>query len=258
MKLISLNVWGGKLYNPLLNFIKEQSQTTDIFCLQEVFTTPSQTTTSSTFRTNLYEELQKVLNNHQGYFSSTIENYLAGSFQNELTSFPLSWGLAIFVNKKIHIESTGDFFVFGSKGSFIPGNLNTIPRKLQYVRISYNNNPYSICNIHGIWVKGSKKDTKSRINQSNLINQFLAKETGKKILVGDFNLDIDTQSLKMLEENMLNLIKEYNIPTTRNSYFPGKEKFADYAFVSKDVTVKDFAVPNVDASDHLPLILEFS
>lgn len=65
----------------------------------------------------------------------------------------------------------------------------------------------------------------------------------------------------MLEKGMINLIKEYKIPTTRNKlavrYDQIIDKFADYIIVSSGVKVLDFQVPNIEISDHLPMILEF-
>ncbi len=40
MKIITLNIWGGKVFEPLMNFFKEHAEDTDIFCLQEVFNNP--------------------------------------------------------------------------------------------------------------------------------------------------------------------------------------------------------------------------
>ena len=38
MRIISLNIWGGRAgKDKLLAFLKEQAPTTDIFCLQEVW-----------------------------------------------------------------------------------------------------------------------------------------------------------------------------------------------------------------------------
>lgn len=67
----------------------------------------------------------------------------------------------------------------------------------------------------------------------------------------------------MIEENYRNLIKEFNIEKTRSKLSPyaGKsnfQKFADYIFVSEDVNVTRFEVPDLEISDHLPMILEFS
>ena len=40
MKLITLNTWGGKLLNPLLEFVRKYSQDVDIFCFQEMYRAP--------------------------------------------------------------------------------------------------------------------------------------------------------------------------------------------------------------------------
>lgn len=37
MKLITLNTWGGKQYEPLLEFLLKYSTDIDLFCFQEVF-----------------------------------------------------------------------------------------------------------------------------------------------------------------------------------------------------------------------------
>lgn len=258
MKLISLNTWGGKVYQPLITFIKQQSTDTDIFCFQEVFNTTANLKEVSGFRMNLFDEISKVLENYQGYFAPTVDNYIAGSFQPNFIDFNLSWGLAIFVKKNLSIKSHKDFWVYGNRGSFNPKDLNSLSRNVQYINIISEGKKFTICNIHGIWVKGGKKDTPSRIQQSKQILSFLDQQDGKKILCGDFNLDIDTKSVKMLESTLTNLIKEYHIKNTRSKFFPAKEKFADYTFVSNEIRVKSFEVPEVEISDHLPMILQFS
>jgi exonuclease III len=44
MRLISLNTWALRVYEPLITFVKEQAATTDIFCFQEVYHTTSDQT----------------------------------------------------------------------------------------------------------------------------------------------------------------------------------------------------------------------
>lgn len=258
MKLISLNTWGGKVFEPLSSFIQKHATDTDIFCFQEVFKTTANLTKGAGFRLNLYQEIEKTLPNHQGYFAPSLDKYIAGSFQPNFVDFNLSWGLAIFIKKNIKVESAGDFFVFGKRGSFNPKDLNSLPRNTQFLTFTKNGKKFTIANLHGIWVKNTKDDTPTRFEQSRKIKEFLDKQDGEKILVGDFNLDINTKSIKILESNMINLIKEYHISTTRNSFFPGADKFADYTFTSERLKVINFQVPNIEVSDHLPMILEFS
>lgn len=258
MRLISLNTWGGKIYEPLVHFIKIHSADTDIFCLQEVFNTTTDLTWQAGFRLNLYEEISKILSNHQGYFDPCLNNYIAGSFRPDFEDFNLSWGLAIFIKKRVTVSNHHNLFIYGTKDSFNPKDLNTLPRNIQYINFVTNNTKFTVCNVHGIWVKEGKEDTVSRIKQSEQIKQLLNNQMGKKILCGDFNLGINTKSIRLLEEDFINLIKKYHISTTRNKYYPGEDKFADYTFVSPDIKIKSFETPDLDVSDHLPMILEFS
>lgn len=257
MKLISLNVWGGKIYKPLIEFIKEHSKDTNIFCFQEVFNTPTKNFEQAGYRLNLYQEITKLLKDFQGYYAPTQNHYV---FLTGFVDFNLSYGLAIFIRKAIEVTSHGDFFVFRKRNSADPQNLSfTLPRNLQHISFESEGSITTIGNLHGIWFPGPKTDIPSRIEQSRKIKNFLDKQTGQKILCGDFNLAINTQSIKILEEGMKNLIKKYKIPTTRSKlYDRSQDKFADYILVSPDVKVKNFRVPNIAISDHLPMILEFS
>lgn len=247
------------MYQPLIKFINKHSKDTDIFCFQEVFKTTSRMTENAGFRLNLYEEFCKLLPEHKGYFAPSVENYIAGAFLPNFTNFNLSWGLTTFIHKKFKVTSEGDFFVFRTKDSFNPEDLNTLPRNMQYLTFNSQNKKFIVCNLHGIWQKGEKVDTPSRISQSEQINNFLDQyKEEAQILAGDFNLNIDTQSLKILEKNLINLIKEYKILTTRSKLYTFGDKFADYILVSDKTKVLNFQVPSIEISDHLPMILEFS
>ena len=119
--------------------------------------------------------------------------------------------------------------------------------------------PYTILNFQGMWHPTIKKiDCPERILQSQKIRVFMDALPGEKILCGDFNLNPDTESLALLEKGMRNLVKEYNITTTRSELYPKEQKFADYTLVTPGVDVKSFTVPALTVSDHLPMILEFS
>ena len=121
----------------------------------------------------------------------------------------------------------------------------------------------SVSNFHGIPFPGNKLDTDKRLTEVKRTKEIIFSKGESQILVGDFNLLPETQSIKIFEEDMRNLIKEFNIQITRSTLSPfyGRpdfQKFADYTFVSPDVRVKNFTVPDVEVSDHLPMILEFS
>jgi endonuclease/exonuclease/phosphatase family metal-dependent hydrolase len=90
----------------------------------------------------------------------------------------------------------------------------------------------------------------------------MARKPGLKIIGGDLNLMPDTESVRMFAANgYRDLIAEFKIPTTRNRLvwdkFPdSKQYYSDYVFVSPEVKVREFSVPNNEISDHLPLIVD--
>ena len=254
MKLISLNIWAGRVFDPLMKYIAKNAGDTDIFCFQEVFNTPtSRKTVSEHYRANIFSELQQVLPDHTGYFAPAQD----GCGMEGPVDFQISWGLALFVKKYLTLNEVGEIFIRGYRNSRGKEN-TTMPRNLQYATFNVSKTKYTIINFHGLWNGRGKTDTDERLEQSRKVREFLDKVSGKKIFCGDLNLLPDTKSLAMLENSFVNLIKTHGITTTRSSSYQKQDKFADYALVSPDVTVKSFEVPNVEVSDHLPMVLVFS
>ena len=129
---------------------------------------------------------------------------------------------------------------------------------MQWAKVIKDKKPYTICNVHGFHTSQGKDDTPERIEQSRRIKEFLDRTPNPKILCGDFNLDINTKSLQMLEGEMTNLVKKHNITSTRTRFYEKPVKFADYMLVSPDIQVLDFQVLSDEVSDHSPLYLEFA
>jgi exonuclease III len=254
MKLCTLNIWGGKLSDQLLDFIKDYSSQIDIFCFQEVYRSPENRIIARGMNANIYGDISNVLVNHQGYFAK----HLVGRDLDQKVNFPLEQGLALFVKKGIQINECNDLFIYREGFELINDDIKTIPRNLQYISFTVKEKKYLLCHFHGLWYPKSKIDTDERIKQSHIIRDFLSGRTEAKILCGDFNLLPTTNSIKLLEEGMKNLIVEYQIPTTRNHYYEREEKLADYVLVSSEITVEQFYVLDKEVSDHLPVILEFS
>ena len=255
VKLIILNIWGGKVYAPLMAFLKEHAEEVDIFCLQEVFNTSMEEEIPSEARIKIFSEIGSVLTSFTGFHAPIT---IGWDWSDKKINLPVQFGLATFIRKSIQIDSLGDFFVLGKLGDFT-GKPESRPRNVQYVRFSQNGIHYTICNFHGHWKPHTnKEDLPERIEQSQKIVEFLKPEKSKKILCGDFNLAPHTQSIRILEDGMRNLVKEYGITSTRSHYYTKDGKFADYILVSPEVEVKDFKVLPDVVSDHLPLYLEFT
>lgn len=238
MKIIFLNIWQGKLWKDLSKFLLSQEKNTDIFCFVEV--SPS-----------LSEKMHKLFPDHHMVYAEGR----ASTFDNK------KYGQVVYVKKNILLLEDGAVKLYNQLGNDIGF--------LQHVLLKKRGRTFLVCNVDGKSKPGHKLDTPSRISQSVKITNFLKKHKRKVVLGGDFNLLPNTKSIKMIEDSgFVNLIKKFKIKTTRNEisweyhnknndeYFV-KQYFADYVFVSKDVKVKSFKVPDVPISDHLPLILDF-
>lgn len=259
MKLISLNIWGGRVYKPLIEYISKLNGEIDIFCFQEFFSSPISKFNNNGTKSNIYSEISEILKDYYAFFAPTFTNYDT----NEKVDFDLKFGQATFVKKSLNLISEETVFVYGEYNItppiFIEGIKDglDLPRNIHLVKIKSKQGEILIGNLHGYWIPGSKKDTPQSINQMKKVKEIFDNFNGSKILCGDFNLSPDTKSVKILEENFKNLIIEYKITNTRSKFYTRNEKFADYILVSPDVKIKEFVALDEHVSDHLPLYLEF-
>lgn len=241
MKLITLNIWGGHIRNPLLEFIKSHGEV-DIFCFQEVYH-KAQKKISGEDRAvslNIFSELQELLPQHQAFFRPVVNNI---------------YGVGMFIKKDIPVLEEGEINIHDNPA--YRGIGPTHSRNLQWVKCQINNQVHTIMNVHGLWNGKGKSDAPERIVQSQKIRNFVEGVQTPKILCGDFNLRPDTESIKILQQGMKNLIQDFNVPSTRTSLYTKEEKFADYIFTSPEITVKHFEVLKDEVSDHSPLLLDF-
>lgn len=267
MKFISLNTFGGTVFEPLLGFIKQHQETTDIFCFQEIISAQQElhTLTSHGARTNLLQEISGVLTNFEWRYAPVQDRFDTLTLVDE----PIQFGPATWIKKNLPIVASTDFFLCNGYNTFVPNDYGTLGYGLLAVDLFVAGRPLTICNAHGTSVPGNKLDTSERLAQSQKILSFVETRQGEKIIAGYFNLFPNTKSIGLIEKaSFQNLIKEYNITTTRGSLVKklhpeygegpfGFQEFADYTFVSPGVKVINFEVPDIPISDHLPMILEF-
>lgn len=261
MKLITLNIWAGQVYEPLLAFLKENNNKVDIFCFQEVMVS-SKSIFSNGAKTDILEDLKKILKDYNLYLATPI---LTGFDLKEKVDFDLQFGQATFIRKGIKVLKEETVFVYGEnkpvnwwKIKRLKNLYLDVPRNIQALVVEENNKKILVGNLHGFWMPRSKGDTPQRIKQSKKIKEILDGFNGSKILCGDFNLRPGIKSMEILEEDMENLIVKFNVKSTRSKLHKRKQKFADYILVSKDIKVNRFEALNEVVSDHLPLYLDFS
>lgn len=230
------------MLEPLLEFF-ERNKDVDVFCLQEIYSNAegkTQRHPELDMKLDLYEQLEQLLvDTHVGYFRPAHKDF---------------YGQAIFVKKELSVEEEGDILIFeNADTNHGRGRHN---RNLQYVRVMRNGMPTLIANVHGLWNGMGKTDTEERLEQGRRIRDFVSNRSEQKIIIGDFNLNPDTESLSIVEEGLRNLVKEHGITSTRTSFYEKEGKMADYALVSLEVDVLDFKVLPDEVSDHAALYLE--
>ena len=227
MKLIFLNIWGGHEKEALHAFIREQIATTDVFCFQEA-------------RERACVDFLALLTGYhevRGPYKVASEND--------------AFAQVVYVSKKYSLEHTEVLFEKDmEKGQGIVAEIKAADGGI------------TVCNFHGMSRPVNKLDDLARIATSKALITAFEDKKGLKIIGGDFNLFPETQSVGMFADHgYVNLIKEYGITNTRNHFawdrYPDSKQYhSSFIFVSKDVKVKSFTVPDVEVSDHQPLVLE--
>jgi exonuclease III len=236
-----LNVWGGNMLDQLVDFVSEQSDSTDIFCFQEIL--------------HSKKDIIDLPYQYKGRTLRTLTKQLP-RFKSYFTEPYTSFGerLATFVRDDIQVrENSWETLVPQQKtGEYSIGS------NLQYVTMKAGEDEFLLGNVHGFWIKGNSGDTPERIDQSRKILRVLTRFKEPKILCGDFNLAPATKSIGMLEGSLNNLTKKHAIETTRSTLAEkSKGRIVDYIFVSPEIEVRDFKIVDSKASDHLALRLDF-
>ena len=241
MKLLCLNLWGGRVREPLLEFLKQYNDV-DIFCFQKIYNNApfDRGTATQEPDLQLLTSLRNLLPGYQDYFRPVIEK---------------DFGIAIFIKRGIQVLTEDSAFIY--ENPHYSGKGGDHSRNVQWATIQDGEKAYHVFNIHALWNGKGKGDAPERIEQSMRIKKLMSAISGPKILCGDFNVNPDTQSLHLLENGMINLIKTHGITSTRTRFYEKEIKFADYMLVSPDINVLDFKLLPDEVSDHAPLYLEF-
>lgn len=249
LKVLSLNLYEGKLIENAINFIQQEDP--DIFCLQEVFNGRA-TNLSKGYRS--LELLKTAFPNFHYYFSPEL---LCITDEGKIDI-----GNVIFSRFSITEKSTHFFNIpYGEYPKDAPnGDWSKDPHNLQHCEVKILGDTLNIFNAHGVWGFDGD-DNPDRLFMSRVIvNQI--KDRKKIILVGDFNVKPNTETIRNIEKHVTSLFNEA-LTTSFNLVHKNLVKSPGYAtavvdmfFVSQDIQIVNKKVPANDVSDHLPLICE--
>jgi len=257
LTIYTQNIWGGQVFGPLCARLVQLRDRVHIFCLQEVLSSADGVQPYTPVRTNLLAELQHCLPDHQPLFCNLQSGFNPDGSMTDAVDF----GQAIFLHRSILLQHHCKRFIFRTENA-----LSVVPsepvgwglgRAIQVAAIVYEHESYVIGNVHGLWHPSGKGDIPERLQQSsNIVAAMQRTSAEKKIIVGDFNVQSQTQSIQLIETaGYRNLITEHGITDTRTVFYHKASRQADYAFVSRAVTVEDFHVDQAPVSDHAALVL---
>lgn len=243
MKLLQLNLWGGRLESPVLNLIT--SVNPDILCLQEAIDLKGGK--SAMFAS--IEEIQTAIDANYAYLSPVFSfNYMhrKADFGNCIISkFPITKKETIFTGK----QYIADF-------DFLKHDPNM--RNLQHAVVKLpDGTDLHILNHHGHHIHQHKNGDAETMRQCHMIAEEVQKLHGKIILAGDFNLAPHSESLEQVNKLLTNLSVKARLKTTRTA-LTHKTEVCDYILVSEEIKVKSFKTLDEIVSDHKALVMEFS
>lgn len=250
MKLISLNVELGQgNVDVVTKFISEMDP--DFICLQEV---GSSSDTHTKHEYCFKESLDSMLSQRYPFrFWGPLSETFSET-KETLTEFGGLVQQGNYFLSKHPIKCAEQVFYYKNY-SYVPSWYKKhyqTGRAFQRIELEFKNKRLQIVNNHGI-IRNERHGNEETDLECTLIRDFvLNHESDNTIIVGDFNLLPESQSLKILHEKFDELVTDGGYLTTRPA---PKEMVVDYCF--HNVTVKKFEVIKIDISNHYPLFLEF-
>jgi len=245
LKVITLNVeHGGKLMDNVLNFLERERP--DILFLQEVYNS-SDTDLERRFRT--FEIIGEAVREYMPY----------GDFKGYAYDPDVRGEMGNAIFSKFEMHDTGNFFFdvpYGEVTFTREHHPPTVPRELQWAKVSINSSEVWLCNLHGIWGEDGF-DNPRRIKMAEDIAGFIH-EKQSVILAGDTNFDAKaTKTVEIIEKAGVASVFGNSLVSTFNMAHKTDPGYAtavvDMIFVSPVFEIIEKYMPMDDVSDHRPL-----
>lgn len=245
LKVITINTWhGGKLFDSLVKFIKAENP--DIVLMQEVYNGKAKHLARN-FKA--FTELKTAL-------PTLSHAVFSPAFLDIRSDGDIFQGNAVFSIFPLRLIDTVFFDVaFGTFSDEQATSWEYEPINMMHVEADIDGLTVDIFNIHGIWGEDGN-DNPRRIEMSSaIVRQIRGRQ--HVILGGDFNVLPKTKTIAQIEAHLKNVFDE-PLQSTFNMKHKTKPGYAtsvvDMMFVSNNIKIVDKKCPDVDVSDHYPLV----
>lgn len=263
MLIVSLNAWGGVMYDALAKWLVDCGA--DVLCLQEVTRTPgagewvtyADGERSLPQRANLFDDVRAMLPHHQAWF---IANDSGPVVDDDGRSYRQEFGLAMFVGERYPVIGMQSSFVHRGFVDHDEWPADDRPRAAQGVRLvdRARGRTVTVAHMHGVRDRNGKGDTPQRRRQAERLAALVTSLRGPDdlaVVCGDFNVLPDSETLDVLSG--AGLVDLVGGADTRTSSYVKKVRHASYLLVSDPSAVTRFEIVGApEVSDHRPLTLE--
>ncbi|WP_172294899.1 endonuclease/exonuclease/phosphatase family protein [Pseudoruegeria sp. HB172150] len=267
MRIVSLNAWGGQVWDALGPWLGTVGA--DVLCLQEVIRGlapgPEWLRYGDAFRSldqrrDLFADVSADLPGYQARFAPAARGDLLDA---DGGVHPSEHGIAQWVAPDLAIAGQWQGFVHGS---FRVGGWGEepVPRTCQVTRIATGDDSSVVVgHLHGLRDPSGKGDTPERSAQWRALAAAVEtfREPGEPVVVaGDLNVLPGSDVFGVLGGiGLTDLVTTRGHDDTRTSLYKKPQRHANYMFVSPEVRVVSFDVPAEPVvSDHRPLILDLA
>lgn len=247
LKIVCLNVWyGGLLWDSMVDFLRAENA--DILALQEVCNASD---TALEPRQRCYSTLPKLLGYaHTDFALAYTDNRPEGRIpmgNAVLSRLPITASNNVFFNEPYRDDYTDT-----------APNWSICPRNLQHVEIQSSVGLLNIYNFQGVWdMDGDNFSPERRQMSETIIGAIQGKEN--VILAGDSNAKETNPAMRAIEAHLTSVFGDERTTSfnMRQKENPGyATAVVDHMFVSPAIKVLSKQCPDIDVSDHLPLIVE--
>ena len=261
MRIVSLNAWGGALFDELGAWLPRAGA--GVLCLQETTRTDGVSGWTSFVdgartlpqRADLFADVRTLLPGHRAFFDASDAGPVAlddGRVARQ------EFGLSTYIDRRHPVEHHGAEFVHGGFAEHDVWPTDGRPRIAQVTRVGAAGRTVAVVNVHGLRIGSGKHDTPDRLAQARRLGALVADVSGRcdvTVVCGDLNVRPDSATFAILAAvGMSDLVGDAD---TRTSRYAKPLRSASYLLVSDRAAVERFeVVSEPEVSDHRALVLD--
>lgn len=248
LKIVNLNLWKGHVFDSALDFL--QAQQADMYVLQEAY--DGHGDLDQRFRM-----VELLLNTFPEYDSFFYAGYLdTREIEGNINDGQLMLSKLPLQNKRgVHTD-----IPYGKYDHDAITDFSIFPAGYSMADVVLPDKTLQVINVHApVNMNGFEPDIRRQEYRNALLNDL----RHPAIVCGDFNMDPNNPVLADVKDELKSVFDYENIETTFNlkrkdlKKFPGyAEARVDMCFISPEIQVVNKIIPQVDVSDHLPLVIE--